>query len=621
MRGIADHRPVAWPGVVALQARGLEPDRVVQGPRHGGRGGGCAPRGEPGDHLRVDREHQRVGSRVRGAVRAAHVVVVPRGHIASGKLVQARVHGATVVSIEAGFDVALRVVRELCERHPVTLVNSVNPNRIEGQKTAAFEIVDELGDAPDVLALPVGNAGNITAYWRGFREEHRDGRASRLPRMFGGQASGAAPLVLGRPIDDPQTVATAIRIGNPASWQGAIDARDQSEGMIASVDDDGDPRRPAPPGASRRDLLRACVCGRAGGARARHRRRRGGPGTHAVCVLTGNGLKDPGRSRGARCLRSSRSPRTRAPWRAPSRSERVRVRVAVPASVANLGPGFDILALALQLQNDIRAEQRPGPMSIDAGPDAPPALNDPAHNLVTVAYAKSCAELGVPATGVHFACVNRIPIGRGMGSSAAAALAGVLVATALHQAPWDEDAVLERAAALEGHRDNAAAALLGGLAICAPGAPAVQHGGLRRAPRGALHPRRSVHDHEARQVVPTTFSRADAIFNASRCALLVRALATGDHAGLRVAMQDRWHQDARFALMAGAQEIVDAANDAGASGAALAGAGPSVIALTPLDPQPIVAAMAAAAARAGVAGSDDGPAAAQLRHPRGRLGP
>ena len=252
----------------------------------------------------------------------------------------------------------------------------------------------------------------------------------------------------------------------------------------------------------------------------------------------------------------------------------MRVRVAVPSSVANLGPGFDILALALQLQNDIRAEQRPGALSIDAGRDAPAALNDPEHNLVTVAYAKSCAELGVPATGVHFACVNRIPIGRGMGSSAAAALAGVLVATALHQAPWDEDAVLERAAAIEGHRDNAAAALLGGLAICAPGAPAV-HMAVSDELRAVLFiPDLPFTTHEARQVVPTTFSRADAIFNAGRCALLVRAFATGDHAGLRIAMQDRWHQDARFALMAGAQEIIAAANDAGASGAALAGAGP-----------------------------------------------
>ena len=177
--------------------------------------------------------------------------------------------------------------------HPVTLVNSVNPNRIDGQKTAAFEIVDELGDAPDVLALPVGNAGNITAYWRGFREEVRDGRASRLPRMVGGQASGAAPLVLGHPVDDPQTVATAIRIGNPASWQGAVDARDQSEGLIAAVDDEAildAQRRLArlegvfcePASAASLAVLEAAV---RDGAVA--------PGARVVCVLTGNGLKDP----------------------------------------------------------------------------------------------------------------------------------------------------------------------------------------------------------------------------------------------------------------------------------------------------------------------------------------
>ena len=173
------------------------------------------------------------------------VVVVPRGHIASGKLVQARVHGATVVSISGGFDVALRIVRELCEHHPVTLVNSVNPNRIEGQKTAAFEIVEELGDAPDVLALPVGNAGNITAYWRGFREEHRDGRASRLPRMFGGQASGAAPLVLGRPVDDPADG----RDGDPHRQSGVVAGRDRRSRPVGGDDRRRrrrrDPRRPA----------------------------------------------------------------------------------------------------------------------------------------------------------------------------------------------------------------------------------------------------------------------------------------------------------------------------------------------------------------------------------------
>jgi homoserine kinase len=274
----------------------------------------------------------------------------------------------------------------------------------------------------------------------------------------------------------------------------------------------------------------------------------------------------------------------------------------VPASVANLGPGFDILALALQLQNDIRAEQRPGPLSIDSGADAPAALADPEQNLVTRAYAFACAELGAPADGVQFTCVNRIPIGRGMGSSAAAVLSGVLVASALHHAPWDESAVLDRAEELEGHRDNVAAALLGGLAICSPGVPATQ---LPVADE--LRAVMFIHDApfsttDARMVVPVEFSRGDAIFNASRCALLVRAFATGDHAALRVAMQDRWHQDARFLLMPGSKVVVQAALTAGAAGAALAGAGPSVIALTPLDPEPIAAAMSAAARASGVAG-------------------
>jgi homoserine kinase len=281
----------------------------------------------------------------------------------------------------------------------------------------------------------------------------------------------------------------------------------------------------------------------------------------------------------------------------------MRVRIAVPASVANLGPGFDILALALQLQNDIRAEQRPGPMTIDPGPDAAEELTDPARNLVTIAYTRACEELGVAATDVHFSCLHRIPIGRGMGSSAAAALAGVLVATALHQAPWDEDGVLDRVAALEGHRDNAAAALLGGLAICAPGAPAVQMPVSDELRAVLFIPEARFETTESRKVVPHEFSRADAIFNAGRCALLVRALALGEHSGLRFAMQDRWHQDARFAHIPGASAMVDAAMEAGASGSALAGAGPSVIALTALDATPIAAAMTAAATAARVRGS------------------
>ena len=171
----------------------------------------------------------------RAGVRA--IVVVPSGEIAMNKLSQALMYGAKVIALKGTFDAALETVRDLTSRYNVALMNSVNPNRLEGQKTAAFEIVDVLGDAPDYLILPVGNAGNITAYWKGFREYHAAGRSTRLPRMVGAQAEGAAPIVNGHPVAQPKTVASAIRIGNPASWEGATSARDESGGMIAAVTD------------------------------------------------------------------------------------------------------------------------------------------------------------------------------------------------------------------------------------------------------------------------------------------------------------------------------------------------------------------------------------------------
>jgi len=166
------------------------------------------------------------------------VIVVPKGNIALGKLAQAVVHGARIVAIDGNFDQALKIVLNLTKKHPVTLVNSLNPNRIEGQKTAAFEIIDVLGEAPDYLFIPVGNAGNITAYWKGFKEYYDTGKAKQKPVMMGFQAEGAAPIVRGYAIAAPETVATAIRIGNPASWQKAIDARDESGGIIDMVSDD-----------------------------------------------------------------------------------------------------------------------------------------------------------------------------------------------------------------------------------------------------------------------------------------------------------------------------------------------------------------------------------------------
>ena len=164
-------------------------------------------------------------------------VLIPAGKIATGKLAQAVIHGAQILQVNGNFDDCLTLARDLSDNYPVALVNSVNPFRIEGQKTAAFEVVDLLGDAPDIHALPVGNAGNITAYWKGYKEYNKDGLTTKLPMMYGFQAAGAAPIVKGKVVKNPETIATAIRIGNPASWQQAVEARDMSGGVIDSVTD------------------------------------------------------------------------------------------------------------------------------------------------------------------------------------------------------------------------------------------------------------------------------------------------------------------------------------------------------------------------------------------------
>jgi homoserine kinase len=271
----------------------------------------------------------------------------------------------------------------------------------------------------------------------------------------------------------------------------------------------------------------------------------------------------------------------------------MQVRIAVPATVANLGPGFDVLALALELQNEVVATRTGEPgLTVDPGADAPEELRDPGRNLVTRAYTATCAELGVLPVGVHFACVNRIPFRRGLGSSAAAALAGALCATALHAAPWDEQRILRWVAGIEGHPDNAAAALLGGLVIVVPEQPVVNMEVPDDLRAVVFVPDFELSTALARRVVPNAFTRADAVFNASRCALLVRAVAQRDWATLGVAMQDRWHQPARTALFPQLPELLDAAVAAGARGAAMSGAGPSVVALTDGDTAPVAAAMA-----------------------------
>ena len=281
----------------------------------------------------------------------------------------------------------------------------------------------------------------------------------------------------------------------------------------------------------------------------------------------------------------------------------MRASIAVPASIANLGPGFDILALAVQLQNEVRCAARDdGVITIDPGEGAAPELRDPGRNLITRAYVHACRAIGVERPGADFECVNRIPFARGLGSSAASALAGVLAAATLHAAPWDEQAVLDSVGELEGHRDNAAAALLGGLAICAPGAPAVQLHVPDELRAVLFIPDTKLSTREARRVVPHELSRSDAIYNASRCALLVRALALGDYASLGEAMDDRWHQPQRTALLPALPRLIRAAREAGAAGAALAGAGPSVVALSTTDHDAVGAALQAAASADGMRG-------------------
>ncbi|HXZ61405.1 MAG TPA: threonine synthase [Acidimicrobiales bacterium] len=217
------------------------------------------------------------------------VVLIPDGHIALGKLAQALMHGARVLQVRGNFDQLLTIVRDLPNHAPITVVNSVNPHRIEGQKTGAFEIVDVLGDAPDVHCIPVGNAGNISAYWRGYLQYKGAGRATKLPRLLGFQAAGAAPIVLGHPVENPETIATAIRIGNPASWYSATAAASESGGSISAVTDE--------------EIMEAykflaaeesVFCEAASSASVAGLLKQGVPeGSKVVCVLTGHGLKDP----------------------------------------------------------------------------------------------------------------------------------------------------------------------------------------------------------------------------------------------------------------------------------------------------------------------------------------
>lgn len=221
------------------------------------------------------------------------IVLVPDGYIALGKLAQALIYGAQVIAIKGNFDAALKLVRKITENYPITLVNSLNPHRIEGQKTAAFEVCDQLGFAPDFLALPVGNAGNITAYWKGFKEYLNAGCIAKTPRMLGFQAAGAAPIVRGEIVPEPQTVATAIRIGNPASWQGALNAIHESQGVIDMVTDEEILSAYKLVASTEGLFVEPASAASIAGVFKLAEKGFFSQGSSVVCILTGHGLKDP----------------------------------------------------------------------------------------------------------------------------------------------------------------------------------------------------------------------------------------------------------------------------------------------------------------------------------------
>ena len=221
------------------------------------------------------------------------VVLIPKGNVASGKLSQAVVHGAQIIVIDGNFDDALKLVKEISQSYPISLVNSLNPYRLEGQKTAAFEVVDHLGEAPDYLFIPVGNAGNISAYWKGFKEYKNLGKSLKLPQLMGFQAEGSAPIVRGDVVSNPETIATAIRIGNPASWALAVAARDESNGNIDMVSDNEILESYKLMATKEGIFCEPASAAPVAGLRKAVRSGLNLKGSRVVCVITGTGLKEP----------------------------------------------------------------------------------------------------------------------------------------------------------------------------------------------------------------------------------------------------------------------------------------------------------------------------------------
>ena len=480
-------------------------------------------------------------------------VIVPEGKIATGKLAQALVHGARVIALRGNFDAALKLVRELVQRHPIALVNSVNPYRLEGQKTAAFELLDELGEL-DALCIPVGNAGNITAYWKGFQE------AGASPRMLGFQAEGAAPLVDGAPVENPETVASAIRIGNPARWEEAMGAMTESQGAIRAVSD-----------AEILDAYRwlaaheGVFCEPASAAGVAGLLRYGAEGAgRIVCVLTGHGLEGPaGRAR----------PRgLRRPLRAGHRRGRAgrhglvrrRRRIRVPASSANLGPGFDVLAAALAMHIDVEVVET-GRFAVHTDL----SIARDRRNLVVRGFARAA-----PARRVRVPHRLRRPARR---AASARARPPTSPACSPRTRSSSSTPTSSRSRPSSRATPTTSPRRCSAGSSCAPTArrcASTRRPGSRRCSScrtARCAPRRRG------RLLPAEVPMADAVFNVAHASLLVLGLAQGRLDLVARGLADRLHQPRRAALYPESMALVERATEFGALGASISGAGPTVL--------------------------------------------
>ncbi len=491
----------------------------------------------------------------------------------------------------------LTLVRKAAEAERLALVNSVNPYRLEGQKTVAFEICDALGRAPDWLALPVGNAGNITAAWMGFRQ-HQAHAGTALPRLLGVQAEGAAPLVVGHPIDEPETIATAIRIGHPARGDQALAAAEESGGRIVAASDLAILQAQSHLAGEGLWVEPASAAGLAG-LLAQIESQGSGAGRHPDCDhLHRARVEGPGRYHGPHADTAT-DPRHRpSPVRGP---RAMIVSVDVPASTANLGPGFDCLGLALELRNELRLHETGQGLQVEIAGEGSGDLPADATNLIVQAAFAVFERLGERRRGLSFRCINRIPLGSGLGSSAAAAVAGALAANALVSGGLSLEQILGIVFEMEGHADNAAASLYGGL-----NAVASDETGLivRQLPAADLTlavvvPEVRLPTQAMRQTLPSSVALKDAVFNLGHSLLLIEALRTGDLELLSFAAEDRLHQPYRLEHIPGFEEAEAAARSVGARAVTLSGAGPGLVAFGS-QPSRVAEAMQAGFERAGI---------------------